>query len=262
MHLQKIEGNGKESVLFLHGFLESGSVWSSWLNQESWDEDLFIPDLPGHGNSPEWEEDKGFADWGQFLINKIDELKDPGKKIHIIGHSMGGYMAMEMALLFPSRIGKLVLLHSTPFPDTPVQIQRRKKQIELIEKGRKSLLIKNVGLAMLAPANRDRLLISGRKLNREAANCSASGMVKALNAIMNRSGYRNVVKAKMRDILLVTGDQDPFMPPDYYKTVISHFPEISHHCFPDCGHASFIEKPEASLRIVKAFINSPIYKHH
>jgi pimeloyl-ACP methyl ester carboxylesterase len=254
MYFQTIKGNGKNSVLFLHGFLESGSVWHSWLNKEAWDADLFIPDLPGHGRSREWDGDTGFPAWGQFLMNKIDELKGTRQKINLVGHSMGGYLALEMALLFPKRIGKLVLLHSTPFPDTPLQIQRRKKQIEFIEKGRISLLLKNVGLTMMAPDNRGRLAWVGDELNREARKCSASGMVKTLNAIMNRADYRAVMKRKMHDTLLVTGGQDPFMPADYHETVLSHFSEISHYHFPECGHASFLEAPEASLQAVKTFL--------
>lgn len=254
MHFQIIKGNGKNPVLFLHGFLESGTVWQLWLNQEDWDADLLIPDLPGHGGSEEWDGNAGFPHLGQYLINKIDEMYGVGQKVNIVGHSMGGYLALEMALLFPSRIEKLVLLHSTPFPDTPIQIQRRKKQIQLIEKGRKSLLIKNVGLAMMAQANRERLAAMGKELNREASNCPASGMVKTLNAIMNRSDYRTVMQRKMQHTLLVTGGQDPFMPADYYKNVLFHFPEISHYHFPECGHASFLEAPEASLQVVKAFL--------
>lgn len=254
MHIRIIKGKGGPPVLFLHGFLESGEIWNSWLYRQTWDADLLMPDLPGHGNSREWENDQGFFGWSESLMKQVDERYGKDEMIHLVGHSMGGYLALEMALHFPARIKRIVLLHSTPMPDSLHQIQRREKQIELIEKGRKSLLVKNVGLSMFAPKNRDRLAELGKELNLQARECSASGMINTLNAIRNRADYRNVVKKKMKDILLITGEQDPFMPADYYKILLSHYPEIFHHHFSECGHASFLEVPELSLQIVKRFL--------
>ncbi len=254
MHIRIIKGKGRTAVLFLHGFLESGDVWNRWLNREVWSADLLLPDLPGHGKSPVWNNDSGFPGWSDFLMKQVNELYGESGPVHLVGHSMGGYLALEMALLFPRRIGRVVLLHSTPLPDTSHQILRRKKQIALIENGRKSLLVKNVGLTMMAPENRDRLADVGVVLNREARRCSESGMVNTLNAIMNRADYKELMTRKMQDIMLITGGQDPFMPSDYYKILLSHYPEISHHHFPGCGHACFLEAPELSLSIVKSFL--------
>ncbi|WP_291858323.1 alpha/beta hydrolase [Marinilabilia sp.] len=255
MHIRRIIGKGGAPVLFLHGFLESGEIWNSWLSRQAWIADLLIADLPGHGKSREWENDPGFSGWSEVLMNQVDELYGEAKQVHLVGHSMGGYLALEMALLFPRRIGRIVLLHSTPMPDTSLQIQRRKRQIALIEKGRKSLLVQNVGLSMFAPENRDRLGDIGEELNREARKCSDLGMVNTLNAIMDRADYRAVMTRKMREILLITGGQDPFMPAEYYKFLLSKYPEMSHFHFEGCGHASFLEVPVLSLQIVKRFLD-------
>ncbi len=254
MHISHLGHRSGAAVLFLHGFLESGAVWLPWAEKMFPNSTLYIPDLPGHGKTAPREQGRAFPDWSEELMSFMHQQQLTTSRIHVIGHSMGGYLAMEMALLFPRHIGKVVLLHSTPMPDTPRQIERRKRQIDLIKKGRKSLLIKNVGLSMLAPENRERLAGLGSELNCQAAMCSASGMINTLEAIMNRSDYRRVMSQKMKDVLLITGGKDPFMPADYYKTLLADFPEMSHHHFPGCGHACFLEVPDSSGVIVKRFL--------
>jgi pimeloyl-ACP methyl ester carboxylesterase len=242
------------AFLFLHGFLENGGVWLPWAEKMAPVGSMYIPDLPGHGNTPVWEAGEMFPHWAAHLMDIIGQHQSSDGLVHIIGHSMGGYLALEMALLYPRRIGKVVLLHSTPMADSPVQIERRKRQIELIRKGRKSLLIKSVGPSMFAPENRERLADMGRKLKAEADRCPAEGMIKTLEAIMNRSDYRELMSQKMQDVLLITGSDDPFMPADYYKTLLSEYPRMAHCHFTGCGHASFLEVPEASLEVVKQFL--------
>ncbi len=254
MHLYRREEMTGPAFLFLHGFLESGDVWLPWAEKMALNGSLYIPDLPGHGKSKAREDGEMFPDWAAHLMGVIDQHQSTDGPVHVIGHSMGGYLALEMALLYPRRIGKIVLLHSTPMPDTPVQIERRKRQIDLIRKGRKSLLIKNVGPSMLAPENRERLAIRGHKLKSEADRCSAEGMIKTLRAIMNRSDYRKLMNQKMKDVLLITGSEDPFMPADYYKTLLLQYPQMAHCHFTGCGHASFLEYPEVSLQVVKRFL--------
>lgn len=254
MHLYHRGEMAGPAFLFLHGFLESGEVWLPWAEKVALNGSLYIPDLPGHGDSATWEDGKMFPDWVEYLMGVIDQQPLTDGSVHLIGHSMGGYLALEMALLYPRRTGKVVLFHSTPMPDTPGQIERRKRQIDLIQKGRKSLLIKGVGPSMLAPENRERLADMGLKLKKEATKCPAEGMIKTLRAIMNRSDYRELMNQKMQDVLLITGSEDPFMPEDYYKTLLLQYPQMRHHHFTGCGHASFLEYPEVSLQVVKQFL--------
>lgn len=254
IHKRFVEGKGGLPVLFLHGFLETGEVWLKWLSDYSLENPVFIPDLPGHGKSPGWDGQSQFSEWAGFLMKSIEHQLGHAAEFHIVGHSMGGYLAFEMARLFPDKVKKLVLFHSTPMPDAPSAIESRQRQINLIEKGRRRLLIKNVGPQMFAPQNRKRLAKLGEQLNGLAQSCPADGMIKTLWTIMNRKDFRPVMEKRCKDILWITGGKDPFMPPDHIAEVAEKFPGAHHEHFKDCGHAAFLEKPKEAMAIMRKFL--------
>ncbi len=245
-------------IIFLHGFLESGDIWLPWVTRTKWNSSLVIPDLPGHGKSEAWTGNNRFAGWAAYLVNYMDNLTGRKNKFDLVAHSMGGYLALEMAALFPQRMHKVVLFHSTPFPDQPGQVLRRKKQINVIEKGRSHLMTKDVGPAMFAVENRERLHLKGQELNKIARQCSDIGMVNALNAIMTRRNFISILQEKMDDCMLVTGGYDPFMPGDHVEKIIKGFPDLSHVHFAECGHAAFLEAPEDSIDIIIRFLEGKI----
>ncbi|PWD99656.1 alpha/beta fold hydrolase [Marinilabilia rubra] len=255
IHTRFIEGKAGLPVLFLHGFLETGEVWLRWLSDYPLVNPLFVPDLPGHGQSKVWVGKSEFSGWAKTLLEIMDQEFSDNCDFAIAGHSMGGYLALEMARLYPDRVKKIVLFHSTPMPDMPGQTQSRHRQIDLIEKGRRQLLIKGVGPGMFAPENRDKLKETGEKLYKQAQSCTSEGMIKTLWTIMNRPDFVPVMRSRSKDILWVTGGKDPFMPMDHIEAVAKHFPKVKHKHFQDVGHAAFLEKPYEAMAVFKKFLD-------
>jgi pimeloyl-ACP methyl ester carboxylesterase len=254
MYIRKTGDPMGTPIIFLHGFLETGNIWFPWAEQMAETNHLFIPDLPGHGKTKINSQEARFSDWSRMLIRAIDAQSETRKSFHLVGHSMGGYLAMEIAALFPQRIGKVVMLHSTPMPDTPRQIVSRKKQIHLIQKGRRQLLMKRIGLSMFAPNHCEKLSETAKALNLNARECTGEGMIGTLNAIMNRRNFVPVMKQIMTKTLFITGGQDPFMPANYYQAILELFPGLRHHHFPKSGHAAFLEEPDAAYKVVTNFL--------
>ena len=94
-------------------------------------------DLPGHGIS----EIKGEIHTMEFLAETAHGLLESlgVERYAVIGHSMGGYVAMEMMKKWPSAISGAIFLHSHPFGDTPQRAEDRMREIELIRSGSVSL---------------------------------------------------------------------------------------------------------------------------
>jgi pyruvate dehydrogenase E2 component (dihydrolipoamide acetyltransferase) len=103
-------GEGEEAALLIHGF---GGDLKSWLfNQEALADELavYALDLRGHGGSSK-QVGKGTLD--EFVDDVRGFLDSLGlQKVHLVGHSMGGAIAIQFALAHPGRVSSLVLIAS------------------------------------------------------------------------------------------------------------------------------------------------------
>jgi pimeloyl-ACP methyl ester carboxylesterase len=99
-------GNG-EAMLFLHG-ANGASAWTSFFDILAQDFDLLVPEHPGFGKSdmPDWLDN--IHDLAYFYAQFLRELDVP--RVHIVGASIGGWLALEMAVRDTSRIASLSLI--------------------------------------------------------------------------------------------------------------------------------------------------------
>ena len=94
-------------VVILHGFLGLSDNWVTFGRQLSGDFEVFIPDLRNHGQSPQ-DPHMDYPVLVEDLHEMIQELDL--KKVSLIGHSLGGKVAMGFALLYPDLVEKLVIV--------------------------------------------------------------------------------------------------------------------------------------------------------
>lgn len=109
LHFKQI-GQGEPLVL-LHGLFGSGDNWFGVAPKLAEKFHVFIPDMRNHGHSPhhpEMDYPLMAADVEKFFAAQGIE------SAHVIGHSMGGKVAMQFALDFPSRVKKLVVVDMAP----------------------------------------------------------------------------------------------------------------------------------------------------
>jgi pyruvate dehydrogenase E2 component (dihydrolipoyllysine-residue acetyltransferase) len=106
------QGEGDETVLLLHGFGGDAENWQFNLDALAAGRRLIAPDLPGHGSSTK-DVGSGLA----TLVEAATELLDTNDagRAHVIGHSMGGLIAAEMALRTPERVASLTLVAPVGF---------------------------------------------------------------------------------------------------------------------------------------------------
>ncbi|WP_042444237.1 alpha/beta fold hydrolase [Azospirillum sp. B510] len=110
-------GGGGVPVLLVHGFAGDRLTWQFNLSALSVRRRAIAVDLPGHGGSTPDVGSGRVTDFAPWLIEFLDALELP--LVHLVGHSMGGYVARELARLAPDRVASLTLLASaglgTPF---------------------------------------------------------------------------------------------------------------------------------------------------
>jgi pimeloyl-ACP methyl ester carboxylesterase len=103
------EGGQGETILLLHGFGASGDSWNQLAATLTKKHRMIAPDLPGWGASTRIEgESYGYPTQLERLQNLVQELKLD--RFHLMGHSMGGFLAAAYAARFPERVITLGLL--------------------------------------------------------------------------------------------------------------------------------------------------------
>ena len=124
-------GKGERCVVLLHGYLESMLVWDEFINLLKDSVRVVVIDLPGHGVSVV----NGEVHTMEYLAECVAEaMKALGiDRYSVVGHSMGGYVALAMAELYPSSLNSVVLLSSTTSADSQEKCDRRRREIELIK---------------------------------------------------------------------------------------------------------------------------------
>ena len=107
----KISGNGSRSIIFIPGFSCSGEVWDETVNYFEKDFKCYVLTMPGFaGVKP--ESSPVFKNWVTYIAEYI--IENDIKKPIVIGHSIGGGMAMLLAASYPKLVSQIVVVDALP----------------------------------------------------------------------------------------------------------------------------------------------------
>lgn len=241
---------GKGScIVLLHGYLESGRIWQSFIEHFPEGFRFIIPDLPGHGDSGSWD-----------TVHTMDEvagavqaiLEAEGiSKVFLAGHSMGGYVAMAFADLFPDRLSGYALVHSTPFADTKEKRDNRDREISLVLCGKKrQIVMVNIPKAF-ATENLDRMSRQVERLKHMALICPDDGIIALLNGMKERPDRTKVLQNPELPLLLIGGMKDNYIPVEVFDKLVTLAPHARVVRLEKSGHMGFMEEPE---HVIRAFV--------
>lgn len=249
------KGEGKVIVL-LHGFLENKNMWVSWVNELSKKYKLIIPDLPGHGNSDCFGYVHSMELMAEAVISVLKHEKI--RKALVIGHSMGGYVAMALADLYPDLLKGLCLYHSTARPDSEDRKIGRDQAVELVKQNHKSFVRKAIPLLF---RYKFRSIYKEKigALKKEALDTSKQGIIAALKGMKERPNREIIFKFPPYPCLLLGGKHDHLIP---FKTLMeqaSLSENVQAIGLQEAGHMSFIEEPIHAYNWVSRWLNQQQY---
>ena len=175
---------GDKCVVLLHGYLESMLVWEDFIPFLYKELRVVTLDLPGHGISVVTGEEHSM----EFLADTVaDALRALGiPRCTLVGHSMGGYVALAFCERHPEMLDGLVLLSSTPNADTPEKAGNRRREIALVKAGKKDALARVAPEAGFAEDNRTRMKDYIEDLTEQVAVTEDEGIVALLNGMIAR----------------------------------------------------------------------------
>ena len=251
LHLCDSE-KGEKCVVLLHGYLESILVWEEFIPLIYKSVRVVTLDLPGHGIS----EVKGSVHTMDYLADVVSAaLKALGiESAYIVGHSMGGYVALAMAEAYKERLDSIVLLSSTTSADSQEKCDRRRREIELIKAGKKNTLARLVPHAGFAPQNVKRFNDYIEDLRELILITEDEGVIAILGGMIERKSRGEELRDSGIPHLFIFGKHDYYIPNEIAEEMIAQDPNAEVLWLEESGHMGFIEEPEkcaeAILKIV------------
>lgn len=240
-------GEGKPLVL-LHGFCAHSHLWDPLLISLDDEYSLLVPDLPGFGKSPvpEGPYMKVYADAVFDMLDKEDI-----DRAVVIGHSMGGYVALEMAAARPERIEALGLVHSHPYADSEAQRDSRQKAIRVVNEKGAAFYIKQF-IPGLFHFTTDRLIVKATIASLEKQ--SAEGLVAGQQAMLQREDRSGVLEKASFPVLVLQGAHDLLIPPDRRYAQAALPAQCMVHTLPMSAHMGMIEQPRECANTINRFL--------
>lgn len=241
------EGN---AIVLLHGFLENKKMWTEYVDLFLEKHRVITIDLLGHGES----DSLGYVHEMEENANAVNEVLENLKieKAIILGHSMGGYVALAFAELFPQKIQKLVLLNSTSKEDSAEKKLNRTRAIKAVKQN----YVNFVSLAianLFSENNRLRLENEIEKVREQALKTPLQGIIASLEGMKIRKDREWLLHANRFPVLLILGKKDPVL---NYEDSLSQIEDTTVELisFED-GHMSHIENKEELKPILLDFFN-------
>jgi len=225
-------GKGTPLVL-LHGFPLDHHLWDnvSALLEDKFE--LILPDLRGFGESTTVDAPYSMDDYASDIAGLLDQLGI--QKVTVAGHSMGGYVALAFAKLYPERVSGLALISSQVLADPPDRKEGRyKSAADVAEKG-----IGGVVEAMTSKFTSDpRLQAVARALMERQQPGAYIGALKAMAERMDSTSLLSTFKFP---VVIVHGDADALIPVARAREVKAAVPDSHYVELKDTGHVPMLE---------------------
>lgn len=240
---------GKGSaIILLHGFLENQRMWKDFLPELSKNYRIITIDLLGHGNT----ECLGYVHSMEENANMVYEVLRNLRirKATLVGHSMGGYVALAFAEYYPQMMKGLVLLNSTSRADSDERKLNRERAIKMVKKDYTSFVRLSI-TNLFSEENREILLEEIEEVKKEALRTPLQGIVASLEGMKIRKNSEALLHFSNYPKLLILGKKDSVL---NYNENISQIinTDVELITFPD-GHMCHIENKLELTAILQAF---------
>ena len=237
------DGKGT-AVVLLHGFLENKTMWDKYVSALSKNHRVITIDLLGHGETECLGYVHTMEDQADMIFAVLISLRI--RKIVLVGHSMGGYVALAFAELYPDNVKGLFLLNSTSRADSDERKINRDRAIKAVKQNYTNFVRISI-TNLFSEDNREVFAKEIEKVKLQALKTPLQGIVASLEGMKIRKDREVLLHFAPYPIQLVLGEKDGVL--IYLETIDQiEGTKVELTTFPD-GHMSHIEN-EKELKIV------------
>ena len=242
----------KTVVVLLHGFCTDSRIWDEWLDLLPREHQYLRIDLPGFGQS-ELPAKQLTIEYMAGAVNAV-LLAEGIEKLHIVGHSMGGYVALAFAEKHGEKLLGLCMFNSQAHADDEEKTASRLKSIGFIERNGHVLYVRqfipklfDYNYSKGYPAAVNRLIFHASKYSPEA-------IIAAAHAMRMRPDRRHVLENIKCPVLFFIGKKDAVL--KYQNSLEqTHLPNIADiHIYPGVGHMAMFEAARKTAKDFRSFL--------
>ena len=252
LYYRKISFGAGPVTVWIHGFLENSNMWSPIFPALRPDGTHLLLDLPGHGDSDVFDTIHTM----DFMADCVKAMLDSegiDAPVRVIGHSMGGYVALAFAERYSEFLSAINLYHSTSFSDTEEKKENRNRAIEAIEEGR-TFFVKSSVENLFASSLRKDLQKEINLATKWALQTKPKGISSALAGMRDRPDRTSVFNSTANAFAIV-GMLDPAVDPIKESSFLAQNPQIESVIIEEVGHMSHLENTDAAVRALTHFLN-------
>ncbi len=238
-------------VILLHGFCLDNSIWDEVKGQLSKSCRLMLPDLPGFGNS--FSDKKDFTiDW---YVDMLKELLEYNEIEHcvLLGHSLGGYIALAFAERYPGKLLGFGLINSTAQSDTEERAIDRTKAIKFIKKHGSKGYINELIPKIFSKSYQSSHSKTVEKYKLRALKYEDETITSLLASMKDRPDKSEIIKASKMPLTLIAGKYDETYTLESTLSQAS-LADMTHFNLLNSGHMSMIESPSDFICSINKFI--------
>ncbi len=244
------QGKGT-AVVLLHGFLENKQMWNAFIPELSKRNRVIAIDLLGHGATECLGYIHTMEDQADMVQSILQELKI--RKVVLIGHSMGGYIALAFAELYAENVKGIMLLNSTSKADSEERKINRDRAIVAVKQNYSNFIRMSIA-NLFSESNRERLTEVIEQVKIEALKTPLQGIVASLEGMKIRKDREIILHFASYPIQLVLGKKDGVL---IYEDNLDQIEgtKVQLTTFED-GHMSHIENETELLALLLQFLRS------
>lgn len=211
----------KIPIVFISGLLSNASVWSHQVkNLDEW----AIPTVV----SPTEETPKQMV---ESILNRAPD------RFALVGHSMGGWLCLEVMKQAKERVMKLCLMNTTAAPDSPSKKAKRLQMIERVQQGEFPLVASEMADWLVF---NDLVKSDVKKMFNEVG---AEAFIRQQHSMLMREECEAILLQIECPTLVVHASKDRVFSLEDHQHLVRNIPKAKLAIIEECGHMSTMEKP-------------------
>lgn len=237
-------------VILLHGLCETHEIWNGFSSRlaDLTNTKVIAVDLPGFGMSELLPGEFSIQDVGVRMNQWLASLEVGG--CVLVGHSLGGYVALAMAALQQHLPRGLVLFHSTAYPDTEEKRQNRDKVIAFIRSHGVQPYVDTFVPGLFYKKDHPQTAF----VHEIASKTRRETLIKYLQAMRDRPDQASRLKSFEFPLGIMAGRFDTVLPMAVLREQAELAQKPHFYLLQESGHMGMIEEPENALQALATFV--------